>query len=973
MLFLHHDVSGIKQQNITMERCFPVKAIKILIFWLLFCHSALAEKLINFDIEKQPAEQALITFAKQTDKTIIFSYELTKSYNTNSLKGYYSFNHALNKLLRDSGLKAELKNDHISIIEDLSLPHLSLKEKSNASKNRTATKTTNQADNLSRQTNAANQIEKIAIVGSRDIARSIHELPVPVDILSNHELTNTGEFEVGRMLQSIAPSFNFASSSISDGTDVLKPATLRGLGPDQTLILVNGKRRHHSSLLHINTSVGRGTAGADLNTIPLHAIKRIEILRDGATAQYGSDAIAGVINIVLKDSMDKGSINSSFGQYQQGDGDTLNLSVNKGFSINEKGFINATMSLLKHQSTNRSGLHGSCQYHGCQKLSNGDYQTSDSREKMANRKTFNIGDPAYQQVSFAYNANYPISNAELYSFATYSKRRNNSAAFFRHNANQLTNPLLQDNEAVRPNGFLPYIHSDITDSSFNLGFKTDIDDATTFDISFTHGENNIDYQTRDSLNASYASLLVVQGNLSPQQIRAQTPNSAQAYGLSLSLQTFNVDLQRMYDYFSLSLGVEIRKDKYQVSPGEKYSYFDYDTQADAALHDLSVLGGIQGFPGISPQSAVNESRQVSSIYFEINSELLENITLDGAIRYDKYDDFGDTSNIKLATNWQINETVTLRSSVSTGFRAPSMQQLYFNNISTQFIVDENEQFSADQIGTFRNDSLLAELIGVPKLKEEQSTNFTLGSVFTFNDKFSVTLDYYAINIDDRIVISNKLRPEYSQELDQLLQQNNVDKAQVFLNGANTKTKGIDLIATWETSLDAGYLEVTLAGNITETDVTDLYIPNSNVLNALTVEQVFSAQDISIIEEWQPKNRLSLISNYQQNKWSLNLAVNRYGEYTITDGGKQTYGAEILTDIKIEQQLNQKFSWYLGINNIFNVTPDKNKIANSHAGTIVDEQGNEIVSSSGVFKYSRRSAPFGFNGSYFYLGVNYHFE
>jgi iron complex outermembrane receptor protein len=969
MLFRHHDVSGIKHKNTTMEKFISINAIKVFILWLFICLPVFAEKLFLFDIQKQPAEQALISFAKKTDTTIVFSYELAKNYQTNPVYGYYSFNQALSKLLRNSGLIADLNNDKLSIVEDLSQKVVLQEKKSLVSKNQPI----NQQVNKSSQANVSHQIEKIAIVGSRDIARSIQELPVPVDILSNKDLKNTGEFEVGRMLQSIAPSFNFASSSISDGTDVLKPATLRGLGPDQTLILVNGKRRHHASLLHINTSVGRGTAGADLNTIPLHAIKRIEILRDGATAQYGSDAIAGVINIVLKDAMDEGSINSTFGQYQHGDGDTVNLSLNKGFSINEQGFINATISLLKHQSTDRSGSDGSCQYHGCEKLANGDYLTHDPRENSINRKTFKIGDPAYQQFSFTYNANYSLPAGELYSFAIYSKRRNNSAAFFRHSENHLANPILQDDEAIRPNGYLPYIHSDITDSSFNLGFKTDLDSETTFDISFTHGENNIDYQTRNSLNASYANLLIEQGNLTAQQIRAQIPQSADAYALSLSLQTLNIDLQRMYDYFSLSLGAEIRKDSYQVSPGEKYSFFDYDSKIGHALYAEDALGGIQGFPGISSTSAVNESRQVSSVYFEVNSEILQSITLDGAVRYDNYDDFGDTSNIKLAANWRMNEALTFRSSISTGFRAPSMQQLYFNNISTQFIVDESDQFSAEQIGTFRNDSALAELIGVPKLKEEQSTNFTLGSVFTFNDQFSITLDYYAINIDDRIVISNKLSPEYSNELSELLQKNNVDKAQVFLNGVNTETKGVDLIASWKTSMLSGSLDITLAGNITDTDVTDLYIPNSNVLNALTVEQVFSEQDISIIEEWQPKNRLSFNSTYQQNNWSLNLAVNRYGEYTITDGDTQTYGTEILTDIKIEQHFNHRFSWYLGVNNIFNVTPDKNKIANSHAGTIIDNQGNVIVSSPGVFKYSRRSAPFGFNGSYLYFGLNYHFQ
>ncbi|MDG1753104.1 MAG: TonB-dependent receptor plug domain-containing protein, partial [Thalassotalea sp.] len=246
MLFRHLDVSGIKQQNTTMEKCILNTTIKALILYLFICSPAFAEKLFLFDIQKQSADQALISFAKKTDKTIIFSYELIKNYQTNNVQGYYSFNQALSKLLRNSGLKAKVENDKLSIIEDPSLIRISNKKNAFVSKSQL----TPQKFNSAKKATTSNQIEKIAIVGSRDIARSIQELPVPVDILSNQDLKNTGEFEVGRMLQSIAPSFNFASSSISDGTDVLKPATLRGLGPDQTLILVNGKRRHHASLLH---------------------------------------------------------------------------------------------------------------------------------------------------------------------------------------------------------------------------------------------------------------------------------------------------------------------------------------------------------------------------------------------------------------------------------------------------------------------------------------------------------------------------------------------------------------------------------------------------------------------------------------------------------------------------------------------------------------------------------------------------
>ncbi|MEW6990777.1 TonB-dependent receptor plug domain-containing protein [Colwelliaceae bacterium 6441] len=963
IVFRCHGALRKRHQTITTKKSILCLLALITIF---FCQSVVANKLFLFDIKSQTADQALINFAQQTNQTILFSYEVTKQFETNAIKGYYSFEQALIKLLRNTGLTADIDNEKISITIDSQVAKnsLLLKETNNNIAN-SNTKVSDKDTQLS-------GIEKIAIVGSREISRSLQELPVPVDILSKNHLQNTGQFEFGRMLQSVAPSFNFASSSISDGTDVLKPATLRGLGPDQTLILVNGKRRHYASLLHINTSVGRGTAGADLNTIPLSAIKRVEILRDGAAAQYGSDAIAGVINIVLDDSNNKGSFNTSFGQYQQGDGNTFDININKGFSFNGQGFFNATLSLTDHKSTNRAGIDGSCQYRLCEKLPNGDFLSKDPREAQANRKTFKIGDPAYQQYSFAYNAQYPFLDGELYSFTIFSQRESDSAAFFRHSTNQLANPYLQDNHALRPDGYLPIIHSNISDTSVNIGFKTELANEIAFDASFTHGENNIAYQTRNSINASYANLLRYQQGMSAQEIRDTIPSSADAYDIHLSLQTLNIDLQKMFDHFSLSFGVELRKDSYQLSSGDEYSYFDYDSQDNSALYNEDALGGIQGFPGIAPQSSVKESRNIASFYAEFTSELFDHLTIDSAIRYDHYDDFGNTSNIKLAANWLVNDSLRLRSSVSTGFRAPSMQQLYFNNISTQFIVHNNNEFKAEQVGTFRNDSPLARLIGIPELQEEKSSNFSLGAIININDSLNITLDYYAINIDDRIVISNKLSPEYSNELAEILLNEQVDKAQVFLNGVNTQTRGLDLIATYKTRFYDGILDLTLAGNITNTKVVDLYTPNNNVLNALTVEQVFSTQDISIIEEWQPKNKLSLYSLYKVNNWLFSLALNRYGEYTITDGDKQTYGAEILTDVRIEQKITTDFSWHLGVNNLFNVTPDINKIANSHAGTIVDEQGNEIVSSSGVFKYSRRSAPFGFNGSYVYLGVNYHF-
>ncbi len=316
--------------------------------------------------------------------------------------------------------------------------------------------------------------------------------------------------------------------------------------------------------------------------------------------------------------------------------------------------------------------------------------------------------------------------------------------------------------------------------------------------------------------------------------------------------------------------------------------------------------------------------------------------------------------------------LTFRAAYNTGFRAPSMQQLYFNNVSTQFVVNEQGFVEAEQVGTFRNDSKLAQLIGIPALKEEQSNNISIGLVANLANSLTITLDYYAIEINDRIVISNRLGKALSSTLDDALQKAQAGKGQFFLNGADTDTHGLDIVATWSKPLWQGNVDFTFAGNFTNTKVNRLYSPEGSALTSIPVEKVFSAQDISIIEQWQPNHRISFSSVFTKENWQVNLAFNRYGEYTVVDGGAQTYGAKLLTDIQVNLTLSNKFSLNFGGNNIFDIVPDKNNIGNSNAGTIIDENGNTIVSSNGVFTYSRRSAPFGFNGSYFYFGILYQF-
>lgn len=940
-----------------------------------------AESLIRFDIDKQRADKAIIAFAQQTNQTIIFSFDLVRHHQANKLKGYYSVKAGLEQLLSGTDLNAVVNDSG-----QLSITYKQQDESQTTMKNKMGIKTALIPAILSATSHIAlaqdqvqeqvKSIEKISIIGSRVMGRSADDLPVPVDILTAEALENTGQSEVGRMLQAIAPSFNFSSSAISDGTDALRPATLRGLGPDQTLVLINGKRRHQASLIHINTSVGRGTAGTDMNAIPASAIKRIEVLRDGAAAQYGSDAIAGVINIVLNDQSEGGKFALSYGEYSEGDGETTTIDFNKGFALGKDGYLNTTINIRDRGVTNRAGLHGSCQFSGCTTLPNGDLLLGDPREATASRETFRIGDADSKQVGITVTSGYDIGEGELYSFLTYSNRDNESAAFFRHNNNTGGNAPLQDGDATIQAGFLPKINSEIKDLSYNFGYKTSFDNGSMLDLSYTYGKNNINYVTSDTINSSFAnSLRFGDSGLSADEIRSTIPRSAFAYGLELSLQTINLDYSQEFDLFSLAMGAEIRTDEYRVIPGDEYSYRDFDTVNGKSLYAADRDAGAQGFGGIGPVSQVDESRDVFSVYIDVETEITEDLILSAAVRYDDYDGFGDSTNVKLAANWSITEDLALRSAISTGFRAPSMQQLYFNNISTQFVTDPNNPTGdqiAQQVGTFRNDSILAQAIGIPELKEEESTNYSFGAVYHATDNINITVDFYGINIDDRIVVSNKLGEGLSPALDAALKASGAGAGQFFLNGADTETTGVDFITTWNTEALGGSVDVTLAANFTKTDVTNIFTPPNSGLGDIAPESIFSEQDISIIEEWQPEDRISLSGLYKKDDWTVNLAFNRYGEYTITDGGRQTFGAEVLTDLRVSYKVNDNLTFNIGGNNLFDVMPDKNEIGNSRTGTIVDDSGNVIVSSPGVFTYSRRSAPFGFNGAFYYAGAEYRF-
>ena len=826
-------------------------------------------------------------------------------------------------------------------------------------------------------------IESVVVVGTRSIGRRALQAPVPIEVVNREQLSLTGQSETGRVLQMLVPSFNFPSSTISDGTDALRPATLRGLGPDQTLVLINGKRRHKSALLHVNSSVGRGTAGTDFNVIPAAAIERIEVLRDGAAAQYGSDAIAGVINIVLKDSADIGDANIYWGQTYEGDGDTRTGNGNYGVKVGDSGFLNLTVEWRDRYRTNRAGPTGTRQYDWVEvdpgrpsdamlevKDANGNVTGEkpvwfDPREYHFNRKNFRVGDSDASQKVGVYNFGLPLTEElELYSFGGYSTRQNNSAGFYRR-ANQIERTVTE----IYPDGFLPEINTNIGDTSLALGLVW-THETTDFnvDVSVNHGLNTFDFFISNSLNASYG---------------ASSPTSADAGGFELSQTAFNLDITYPLQYQSslvnLAGGIEFRREGYGINAGEPLSWIN------AGLGAPGAAGGIQVFPGFRPDNEVDESRTNIAGYADFESYLSGQpgmgLLVGAAVRGEQYSDFGATVTGKATARYDLTKQLAVRAAGSTGFRAPLLQQLYFNNISTQFKADNND-FDGDgdtiellpfEVGTFRNDSDTARTLNIPELKEETSLNVSGGVVVKPIQNLWLTLDAFQIDIDDRIVLSGS----FSADTIPSLAQAGVNQAQVFTNVAQTRTRGIDVGVGYLHAFDnESVMNFKAAATWSDTKVIgDVEAPGPILIGF--EEVLFPERERSIIEEWQPNTRINFTADYMIGSLQIGSALRYFGSYTVQEGSgesaqRQTYSGKWLADIQGVYRLNASLVLTLGVNNFLNQFPDLNEVGQARGGTLIDSTGRVIADSPGVFTYDRRAAPFGFNGGFYYAKMSYSF-
>lgn len=749
-----------------------------------------------------------------------------------------------------------------------------------------------------------NLLDQVVIVGSRSMNRSATDTPAPIDVIDIKDITSkTGQLDLNQLLQFAAPSFNSNRQSGSDGTDHVDPASLRGLGPDQTLVLINGKRRHQSSLVNIYGTRGRGNTGTDLNTIPAAAIERIEILRDGAAAQYGSDAIAGVINIVLKKTTETLEINANSGIYKASyrfddkkfDGLNYNLNTNYGLKIGKDGFINFTGDFNFRDHTNRANA---------------------AADELARRE---FGDPKAQNTAIYINASVPInSTTAVYAFGGTNNRKGESYAWTRFTDDD------RNIASIYPDGFDPLIKADILDNSIAAGVRTKFK-GWEMDLSNTFGSNKFEYSLENTLNTS---------------LGASSPTAFEAGGFSLNQNTINLGFSKfLKDKLSglnLAYGAEYRVENYQILAGEEKSYKSYIA---------GVPGGSQGFPGFQPSDEIKASRSNFGLYFDTEADFTKKFMVGAALRFENYSDFGNTLNGKLSSRLKVNDVLTLRATASTGFRAPSLPQINFNSTVTNFINGKPVE-----VLIARNNSEVTKALGIPALKQELSKNASLGFTVRPNNTFSLTVDGYWVQIKDRIVLTGQFTDE-DQQIGQLLKNINVAKAQFFTNAVNTTTTGLDIILSNKDKVGEGFLTTSLAMNFNKLNIDKI---NTNDKLAGKEDTYFDLREQYFLRASAPLSKVNLTFDYQIKKFSALVRLVRFGQIELADWNydvaeNDVYKPKTTTDLSVNYKLSKKLSLSVGSNNLFNVYPDLSSGYYTESGGAWDPVQ---MGSNGAFYYGK---------------------
>ncbi len=859
-------------------------------------------------------------------------------------------------------------------------------------------------------------LDEVVLVGSRSANRTVIESVVPIDVIDVKEISNaTPQVNLNQILNYVAPSFSSNTQTISDGTDHIDPASLRGLGPDQVLVLVNGKRRHTSSLVNINGTFGRGNVGTDLNAIPAAAIKRVEVLRDGAAAQYGSDAIAGVINIVLNNSVNELNVGVTTGANfsknangQEGgvDGETVNVSASYGLPLGDKGgFINfsgdfdyreaysrmkewegsvfngynsvewvaansgADLSDLSFsdiqfyaQGVTHFGLGLKNDINNATSLSQLqgllDFDTTDNEliARGQERSDYNmrVGQSELRGGRFFANFSLPLDDkgTELYSFAGISTRKGNSAGFYR---------LPNQARAYTPlyiNGFLPEINSNIKDQSLSAGIKGKIGDWDV-DFSNTWGRNSFLFVISNSSNAS---------------LQTASPTTFDAGGFAFTQNTTNLDIRKYYEDvlsgFNVAFGGEHRAEVYDIIAGEEESYTQYDVDGNPIISTSQTtptdffgrarLGSSQVFPGFSPDNELSRNRSSVAAYLDLEADITKKWLVSGAARFENYSDFGSTINFKLASRYKLTENFNIRAAGNTGFRAPSLHQLNFNSVSTLF-GDDGEPI---EVGTFTNDSDIAQQLGIPALKEETSQSVSLG--FTTKipaANLSITADAYFVAIEDRVVLTGQF--DIPDEIT-----TTAERAAFFANAIDTESKGLDVVITHKANLGSDWkLKSDLAATFSQTRKVGGIKGSEILAQSGQLDTYFDENSRVYLEESVPRTKVNLSNNLSAGRVNVFLRNVYFGEVTGANNNpllQEDFSGKVVTDLSIGFKATDQFTFTVGANNLLDVFPDRASTGDLDP-TVAGVQSNR---SSGRFDWSRRAQQFGIGGRFLFARLSF---
>lgn len=793
----------------------------------------------------------------------------------------------------------------------------------------------------------------ITVIGSRGKPRTDINRPVPVDVISSKDLQNTGQVDLAQQVQFTSPSFNSAKTAVNGLTTYADPATLKGMSPDQSLVLINAKRRHQFSAVNNNVTVGRGTVVTDLNGVPSLAVERLEILRDGAAAQYGSDAIAGIINLELKKSVNTGTARTQFGINKEGDGGTALASVNYGFTLGKpQSYLNLTLHYQYVGETNRIDPFTGTIYNSTKTI---DDSIRNARGVWPTSKPAIVGNYGNSQTKSyqAYmNMGYPLGkNWSLYSFGGFSKRDVESYAFFRsarpNDANADT--------LIFSNGFLPKGPGNSVDYSLFAGVNKKSDKGWNIDLSSGYGLNYLDLSLENSANPSLGALSPTEFYIGRYTFGQSTTDASFSKNFENALGTKSINL---------ALGSQLRIDNFKITKGDTASYSIGPLASTSIPAAQRKNPGSTGRSGVAPSDEVNATRTNVGVFADIESDITDKFLVAIAGRYENYSDFGSNISGKLATRYRFAKNFAIRGSINRGFRAPSLQQINFaqnTGVLSGGVITQSRHIRSD-------DSRLAQ-IGIEYPKPELSWNYNLGFTAKASSNLLFTLDAYQVDVKDKIIVSEQLT--VSSAIPALLAafpaSTGIRQVTFFTNHVNTRTRGIDFVGSFKHNFKPRHgLTGSIAFTLNETNIT-YQKPTPALLQtgAAATVKLIDTVSISIIETALPKNKILLSLGYQLKKFNVTVKATRFGEAVAWEKPaglphqSQIFSAKTLTDLTLSYDVTKQLNVTMGANNLFDVYPDK--VIPTYASY-----------NSGQTPYSRNIGQFGFNGAYYYTTLNLKF-